>query len=475
MPSPAASDETLDEHAARGLMLVAAYERAAGHPSWSAEDARWADRAATQAVGEDASDAAWTVERTRLALQRLGPREPALAQALRWRAWQPAWPGLVLVLAMLAGMASESALGGGFVNLLSLPLLALLAWNLAVYLALAWRWRRPDQGADRPWRQALARTLTRGWRRLGETGPLADFAGHWARASGPLTAARLTGLLHLGAAALAIGLVAGWYLRALVFDYRAAWASTLLDPAAVQALLATLFAPARALLGGAAPDLATVAALRVVPGGQATASAAPWLHLMAATLGLLVIVPRLALAALAGWRARRLAHAFMPWPAVAGRRRPAAAKAPTSVLLLPHGQAPAGAAGAALTTLVAAAWGEAARLSIAAPVAYGDEEGAGLRADLPPGPVLLLLDLAATPEAEVHGRLLKALRRPALLLLDEAGFVRRFGRGERLDQRCAAWAAFADAAKVPMARVDLDRPGDDASVQALRRALEELR
>lgn len=474
MPSTAASDETLDEHAARGLLLVAAYERSVGHPSWSADDARWADRAATQAVGEAASDAAWTVERTRLALQRLGAREPALAQALRWRVWQPAWPWGVLVLAMLAGAASESVLGGGFVNLLSLPLMFLLAWNTAIYLALVWRRWRPGAAAGGPWRQALARTLGRGWRRLGETGPLADFASHWARVSGPLTAARLAGLFHLGAAALAIGLVAGWYLRALVFDYRAGWASTLLDPAAVQALLATLFAPARALAGSAAPDLAAVAALRVVPGAQATASAAPWLHLMAATLGLVVVAPRLALAAAAAWRARRLARALMPLPAVVGRRRPAA-PAPSSVLLLPHGQTPDRAAAAALQRLVVAAWGEAARPAIAAPVAYGDEEGAGLRTDLPSGPVLLLLDLATTPEAEVHRRLLDALHRPTVLLLDEAGFVRRFGRGERLDQRRAAWAAFAAAAQVPLARVDLDRPDDDASAQALRRAVESLR
>ncbi len=68
-----------------------------------------------------------------------------------------------------------------------------------------------------------------------------------------------------------------------------------------------MLAPASHLTGIAAPD---VAPLRIGPGGDAQASAAPWIHLYATTLALAVLLPRGLLALLAGWRARRLSRRF---------------------------------------------------------------------------------------------------------------------------------------------------------------------
>ena len=44
-------------------------------------------------------------------------------------------------------------------------------------------------------------------------------------------------LFHLGAAVLAIGLIAGLYVRALALRYEAGWESTLLGPPEAHALL----------------------------------------------------------------------------------------------------------------------------------------------------------------------------------------------------------------------------------------------
>jgi hypothetical protein len=111
--------------------------------------------------------------------------------------------------------------------------------------------------------------------------------------------------MHTAAAALALGLIAGLYLRGLVMDYRAGWQSTFLDAGAVQALLGVVLAPAAWLTGVAVPE---VAPLRLAPGAAASASAAPWIHLLAATLMLTVVLPRLLLAGRAAWGAARLSQ-----------------------------------------------------------------------------------------------------------------------------------------------------------------------
>ena len=119
--------------------------------------------------------------------------------------------------------------------------------------------------------------------------------------------------LHLAAAALGLGLVAGLYLRGLVLDYRVGWESTFLDAATVQPLLATLLAPASALSGIAVPDVAGVQALRLPQAEGTDASAAPWIHLYALQLALCVLLPRLVLALWAGGRALALKRA-LPLP-----------------------------------------------------------------------------------------------------------------------------------------------------------------
>src|SRR5690606_26956090 len=86
------------------------------------------------------------------------------------------------------------------------------------------------------------------------------FAAAWTQATGPLTAARLARTLHLAAATLAFGAIIGLYLRGLVFEYRAGWASTFLDPGQVGALLKLVFGPAALLTGIELPDAARLAA-----------------------------------------------------------------------------------------------------------------------------------------------------------------------------------------------------------------------
>jgi hypothetical protein len=313
---------------------------------------------------------------------------------------------LTLALALAGGLLADAAGPGRRIDLLSPPFLAVLGWNLAVYALLA-------------------------------IGALRRTAPDPKRARRALDLARL---LHAGAAALALGLCIGLYARGLVFDYRAGWQSTFLDAPQVHAVLATLLAPASALTGIALPGVDGIAAMRLAAGGTASAPAAPWIHLFATTLLLFVVLPRAALAAWAGLRARRLDALAVATTA------PPRADESTVLRVLPHAL-PAADRGALSRVLCAT-------IDLAPPVPFGAETdvvlptGAGLH---------VLVSLSATPEAEHHGVLLDRLRAAApVLLVDESAYVARFAHDPaRIDERRAAWRAFAGARGVAARFIDL--------------------
>lgn len=500
-PTDPLAPARLDEAAARRVLLVQAVED--GDPPaslWSPEDAAWASRLAGEtavlAGGSDAPPARWLQERARHACERLLPRDAALAVSTsppRLGRWCVA----VAAGAFVIGLAADSLVGGQRIDLLAPPWLALLAWNLGVMAALligALRRRGapPASGLRGAMGRLLQRLpqLPRTSGHGGSAAAVARFAHRWGERAAALTAARGALLVHTAAAALALGLVAGLYLRGLVLDFRAGWQSTFLDAGAVHALLAAVLGPASALTGIALPGVDGVAALRVGAGAAAatvttaTAPAADWIHLLAATLVLAVVLPRALLAAVAAaraaWLARRielpLADPYFARLLAASRR-----VAP-QVQALPHGAAPGAAAALGLRALLAATLGpldDARGLRLEAPVRYGDEDGA------PPGPPpgttlrLALVDLAATPEAEAHGRWLQTLRAasplPLVLLADESAWQRRFGTlPARTAERRAAWQALAAAHGIGFAAAPLENAAAEPAsmAEALQQALQ---
>lgn len=327
------------------------------------------------------------------------------------------------LLALVLGGAADSLVHGRRVDLLSLPFWGLVAWNLGVCgaaVAGGWRARR--------------------------AGP----AGAAGMAPTPGQRARLIVVLHAAAAAFALGVVASAYLRALVVDLRAGWESTLLSPAAAQALLGVLLAPAQAVIGGPLPDLAP---LRLAAGAAASVDAAPWLHRLALTLLLLVVLPRTLLALHVAWRARRRGPESADGPATA-QARPGP---PLAVAIWPCPLDPDPARRGALQALLGAALGSGRPTPLRSlwlpALAPGDEDPP---ATAPPGTGLgvLLIDATATPEAEVHGRLVAALRSasPGLtiaLAVDAEAFERRFSHlPQRQAERRRAWQALAGQQRV---------------------------
>ena len=448
--------EDMDESTVRQLLLVRAHDQAIG-PLWSAEDAAWATRLASRTVPEGTSPEKFLAERAKHALERLLPRDPEGARWLRrqGRGWLAAG-GMTALLGAMLGLATDFMGQRAYVDVLAPVFWGVVCWNVLVFVLLLGAGTRSllrrQRGRVGRLRQAFAKYLGA---RLPTQGPAGQAARHWVSVSVTARAVRVAVLLHVASASVALGLIAGMYLRALNHDYRVGWQSTVLDAELVHRLVSPVLTPAFKLSGGAAPDVATLASMRVGPGKtEATVTAKPWIHVFALVLLLFVIGPRVLLAAAglirAMWLSRHVAFSLDDdYFRSLLRSRPGAAV--QRVLVMPYPAALSAQSALALRARVASEFGHDVALTIAPPTAVGDEEesAAGLT-DSRPDLLIVHVELGATPEKETHGRFVAALRKAfpnALLRLvaDDSEFVKRFGHlPGRVSERQAAWRQFTD-------------------------------
>jgi len=487
----------VNEAVAREVLFVRAVETAdaSGGPL-TRDDRGYAGRAAAELVrwqaadrGEKATAEAFVAKRAELLAARLAERVPAsrrVVDALRWRPWI----GVALPLAALAiGVVAEHVADRRHVNILAFPLLGLVVWNLAVYLWLLGRWAfdAPARAGRRPGglRQfvAGARVSLAARARGPLAGAYAAFATDWMQRAAPLVVARAGRVLHVSAAFLALGAIAGLYVRGLAFEYRAGWESTFLDANAVHAILAFFLAPAAWVVGQPLPGVGEIAALRW-DAGAGGENAGRWIVLYTVTVALAVVAPRLLLAAIA-WRRERALSACFPvsldepyFRRVLGGWR----EAPARVRAVAYAYTPAQAATDGLQRLAAHLFGEDVRLWPERPVAFGEEDG--LPAEAPAGApapdlVIALFNLASTPETENHGAFLDALRAQSTaalaVVVDESPYRRRLGTLEqaqaRLAERRQAWSGLAATRGLRTVFADLEAPDLAAAERDLEACL----
>jgi len=292
------------EDTLRSVLLVEAIEEVdrAGAilpPADRAQATRDALRAAGVAPGgepkeiSDARIASALCHRAERLVAPLVTRYPIVAEVLG-RTRTPSWMLIALLVITFASGVALSALDGSRrINVLAFPFIGLIAWNLVTYVVLAIAWIKAHVGPPRPvrrswrWAQAtfrrriapLVSSTARVHAVLGQA--IARYAERWTEAGSAFIGQHARRWLHLAAATVALGLVAGLYVRGTVLRYEAGWESTFLGPAQVKTILGLLYGPAASWSGVALPETAEqVAALRRAAPGQ--------LELVTALLAVLV-------------------------------------------------------------------------------------------------------------------------------------------------------------------------------------------
>jgi hypothetical protein len=290
--------------------------------------------------------------------------------------------GMLVLAFVLGGILSFTDAARGGINIFAVPMLLLLAWNLLVYAFLGIRVSKTriettafaagsaavnnvvaststtvgpagagqggvsDAGSAavdtvgpaaigmpsiRPtW---IGRYYARSVRRqmdklLGHSthfnAPLAPglrrFAGDWLDFAQPLFYARSRRLMHLSAAFAALGLVVAYYIRDFVLRSAAGWeGGGSLGPETAHALLVVLYGPASLLSGISIPNADEIARLRwSAPSLSGVGEPTVWVHLIALTAGLYIILPRLILALTATLRLWRMSRRLVLPTGVAG-------------------------------------------------------------------------------------------------------------------------------------------------------------
>ncbi|MEP7131291.1 MAG: DUF2868 domain-containing protein [Sphingomicrobium sp.] len=440
------------------------------------------------------ADDTYIAARAVFASARLTTRHPGAARLLRRGQW-PRWLGVGLPsVALFAGLLANEFGTGKRLNLLAVPLLVTIVWNLLIYvLLLVAVIRRSKDDDGNPLYRALLRVQGLG-RGNAEHGPALQRAGssfrdHWMVASAPLTLARIERTLHFGAALFACGLIGGIYFRGLIIEYRAGWESTFLGPQAVHTLLSIVLGPASWVTDIALPSTGGIAAMRWTGPETGGVNAAPWITLYAVTVLGLVIVPRLMLGS---WQAARAFHLERRFP-TSGRgdfyiRRLLrnAGGRPGRARITPYGYHPGDETRRRLSEVLRSALGDGAEVRFDEPIDYGEEDSwVAEHVGAPDDDYhILLFTLSATPEEENHGALAVALaqriateRRGTVLaaVVDETPFRARFagdtGLEERITGRLAAWGqALTNAAIVPLG-VDLSQEENRSLAQRLESRL----
>jgi hypothetical protein len=293
------------------ILLVQAAEEA--QPAALSPEARID---ALEAAGDLDEERAWFARRARHLLDHELSRYVLLLRARDAFAPRLAWN---LSLPGLLGLASNALGPHEQIHVLYNPIVLLVLWNLATYLALAVLALRPRVRSTGWAAPLLRRSAGRLWLRAvrsstaarGESGAVvavgARFLELWQGAARPWFALRTRRIVHTAALGLALGAIAGMYVRGLFFEYEMVWRSTFMrDPESVARVLSAVLGPACALLGRALPSVADAEAL-LAPAGV---PAAPWIHALAVTALLAVVLPRALLAASAARRSARIGPAL---------------------------------------------------------------------------------------------------------------------------------------------------------------------
>jgi hypothetical protein len=302
---------------------------------------------------------------------------------------------------------------------------------------------------------------------------MARFAAEWTSLATPL-GERAVALLHFGAATLAVGAIAGLYYAASRSDIAPVGQarSSMRRTSGASCASCWLWC----VVDG---DCDSRCRASAYDRRRHTENAARWIHLYAGTILLVVIVPRAALA-IGAWIAERRQQLAFPIaladPYFQGLLRGwRQGTAQIAALAYSYDVPKVNAEG--VVKLMTRALQSTVDVQWLPVTAYGDDLPA-LPASL--SAVVVVFNLAATPERETHGAFARALAAartgaaPVVTLVDTSDFVERFG-GEprRITERQDTWqrtlaAAGFDPVFARLANPDLARDGAALAARLVR-------
>lgn len=422
---------------------------AQGHV-WDVERRFRATGEAAKEVGRNAPKL--LVARAKLLLK--DAKENTVLESLR-APGVPHWVPVVGWLAVFIFGWALAALGQEReINLLALPLIGLLLWNAAVVLfSLGEAVFAHSTVKVAPWVSALWKKFSRTPALEGEKQLSQNTIDYFHALTLP-HALRRFGLrarawLHLAAALLALGSISGMYARGWSREYQAVWESTVLTDHAAQKFFGLLFAPASAITGIPVPvDQLPEMRRGVEHSALRPGEALPWIHLYAVTLLELVILPRLLLVFFELSRTRgvvALALRGDDWHPYANHVMSQVDGAGAPVCVLSHGLSTDELVKDRWRQWARARWHDAGQVTfVTIPVAREVEWARAWQTTTPR--LMMVFNLAATPENEVHRALVETLlskQRELSLALDDTDLRKRwsgFADGAaRLQERSALW------------------------------------
>lgn len=419
--------------------------------------------------------------RADLLLQLSGQREARLLAirkpAQRWSVWLWALPLLALAL----GFASEKISEPHRLSLIALPLLAILGWNVLMYVVLLVRSMMAITSSKRPHNtedaSGLNTTASVGlwWSRSSAkfkdpalSAIYQAFLQDWSPYLQRKQSRQLQALLHVCAAMLALGVIGALWVTGMFTEYRVGWESTWLNAGQMQSLVNFLTWPAQKILGMPPWSEAQMQLLQTWPAGNQQGGQ-QWILAYSLLLGLVVVVPRMLLALFNGLlilRLQRSLHLPLANPYFQKLMRDFSSDT-TTVLVHPFSMAMNAQRQQVLQSYLQEHFGSAAHLQFAPNLEYGETSGhsgyfRNTLQDNPPSLQVLLFNLAATPEEETQGTVMAQFEAttqgPTGVWVYCAEFAERLGTSaaaqQRLQERKQLWQQCAQGHGMHVAFID---------------------
>ncbi|MBK6596306.1 MAG: DUF2868 domain-containing protein [Burkholderiales bacterium] len=438
----------LTEQQALQVTLVRVLEQTKSNDAaWSTADAKEATRTTIELLGSKASFAEFLARRSQWVLETISKRAPDRAIQVR----PPRWPlvaGQVLaVFALVFGFMTDllatSLMHPGHINVVELPLVLLMVWNLAFMAWFFVKW--------------VARLFVRDKQSLG---PVTELFGKFVASE----SLRFTGKRQIP------------WLDTFKHDWSdlcgpintvKTTLTSSIDASSVHTLISWILAPGSLLFNLPIPDARHIESLRMPPSlGEVAEN---WIWLYVGSVLVWVVIPRLYLVILNAFARWRIGgHFALPMTATYFTTLRAAWRGQRiGVSVVPFRYELSPALRANLGAMLQRVYGLAVDITIDQPVFMGNDATDWKNPVKPDGhvAVMVIFNLAATAESDTHGALLQALRKaiesgtPIVPIVDTGAYHQE--DPDRFRQRCNQWRQTLDKMKFTPLFLDLHKASDD--------------